>query len=489
MTTGELYALLGLRPGADTEEIKAAYRLAARRFHPDANSNPGASEAFRLVANAYAVLSDATQRTTYDTALAEGGPQPFFAIRPVYSRSPLPVLAEPQVAYVLLELHPILVANAQTPPVNLCLVIDRSTSMQGERLDQVRAAVAQMIDELRDNDTFSVVAFSDRGEVIVPAQSVEADRTKAKARVSTLGAHGGTEILQGLLCGLTELHRHLNPGAVNHLLLLTDGRTYGDEEDCLMLASLAATDGIVISALGIGDEWHDKFIDELTGRTGGTAAYIRSAAQVIEFVNERVRGLGRNYADRLSARVTLDPGVELLNAFRVAPEPGPVPLETPLRLGGLPRQEVGRVLLKFQLPSVQAGLQYLARVSFEADLISLGRRGERVLLDLAVPVVMNAPAAAPPPALLEALSKLSQYQMQERAWQQAAAGDIDGAVERLKALGTRLLASGQPNLARLALTEATRIERTRVWSEDSKKQLKYGTRRLISNTAETMVIR
>jgi Ca-activated chloride channel family protein len=104
-------------------------------------------------------------------------------------------------------------------------------------------------------------------------------------------------------------------------------------------------------------------------------------------------------------------------------------------------------------------------------------------------VVANAPAASPPPALLEALSKLSQYQMQERAWQQAAAGDIDGAVERLKALGTRLQASGQPNLARLALTEATRIERTRVWSEDSKKQLKYGTRRLIEGTAETTVIR
>ena len=69
--------------------------------------------------------------------------------------------------------------------------------------------------------------------------------------------------------------------------------------------------------------------------------------------------------------------------------------------------------------------------------------------------------------------------------QQVAAGDFDGAVERLKALGTRLLASGQPNLARVALTEATRIERTRAWSEDSKKQLKYGTRSLIAGASGT----
>jgi Ca-activated chloride channel homolog len=487
MTAGELYALLGTTASADAEEIKAAYRMSARRFHPDANTNAGASDAFRQVANAYAVLSDPEQRAAYDQVQA--GAKSLLSVRTLYSRTPLPALNEPQVIYVLLELHPVILPDLPPPPVNLCLVVDRSTSMQGERLDQVRAAARQMIDDLREKDTFSVVAFSDRGEVIVPAQSMEADRTKPKARISTLSAFGGTEILQGLQCGLTELHRHLSPAAVNHLLLLTDGRTYGDEEDCLMLSSLAATDGIVISALGIGDEWHDKFVDELTGRTGGSSAYIRSSETVASFINEHIRGLGSNYADRLAAHITLDPGVELLSAFRVAPEAGPVPVEYPLRLGSLPRQDVGRVLLKFQLPPMAPGAQNIARLVVEADIISLGRRGERLVLDLGGPVAANAPAAAPPPALLEALSKLSQYQMQERAWQEAAAGDIDGAVERLKALGTRLLASGQPNLARLALTEATRIERTRAWSEDSKKQLKYGTRRLIGGTAETVVMR
>lgn len=488
MISGELYDLLGLAASADAEEVKSAYRLAARRFHPDANTNPGASESFRQVANAYAVLSDPIQRAAYDGKLAASTSQRLFAARAVYSRSPLPSLNEPQVVYVLLEIHPIVVAEMPPPPVNLCLVIDRSTSMLGERLDQVRAAVARVLDELREQDVFSVVAFSDRGEVIVPSQPVEGDRSKPKARISTLGAHGGTEILQGLLCGLTELHRHLSPAMVNHLLLLTDGRTYGDEEDCLMLASLAATDGIVISGLGIGDEWHDRFIDELTGRTGGTASYIRSTEQVASFMDEHVRGLGSSFADRLTAQVTLDNGVELLNVFKVAPEAGPVPVEHPLRLGSLPRHEIGRVLLKFKLPPLPTGMQNLARVTLEADVISLGRRGERQVLDLVVPVAMNAPTGSPAPALLDALSKLSQYQMQERAWQQAAAGDVDGAVDRLKALGTRLLASGQPSLARLALTEATRIERTRAWSEESKKQLKYGTRSLISGVEETRTI-
>jgi Ca-activated chloride channel family protein len=141
------------------------------------------------------------------------------------------------------------------------------------------------------------------------------------------------------------------------------------------------------------------------------------------------------------------------------------------------------VLFKFLLPPLAAGKQNIARLSFYADVVSLGRRGERMVVDLALPVVKSPQTGPPPPALVEALGKLSQYQMQERAWQQAAAGDVLGAAERLKTLGTRLLAGGQPELARLALGEATRLEKTQVLSEESKKQLKYGTRALLEAPA------
>lgn len=480
MTTGDLYNLLGLSASASPEEIRAAYHQAARRFHPDANSNPGAAEAFKLIADAYGILSDPVQRSTYDAAVLQTGSGPLLAVRPAYSRNPLPALPEPQVLYALIEIHPAILTDLPDPPLNLCLVIDRSTSMQGARLDQVKAAVGQVIDSLRESDTFSVVAFSDRADVVVPAQRGMAERTMAKAKVSTIGAHGGTEILQGILCGLQELHRHISSAAANHLLLLTDGRTYGDEADCLMLASLAATDGIAISGLGIGDEWNDGFVDELAGRTGGASAYIDSHQTLAAFVKERVHGLGSAYAERINAQVTLDAQMELLSVFRVSPDGGPIPLEQPLRLGSLPKRYPASVLFKFRLPPVSPGAQSIARLSFSADIVSLGRRGERLVFDVALPAIANPPAAAPPPALMEALARLSQYQLQERAWQQAAAGDAAGAAERLKVLGTRLLANGQPELARLALSEASRLEKTQVLSEEAKKQLKYGTRALLA---------
>ncbi len=479
MTTGDLYNLLGVSPNASPDEIKAAYFSAARRFHPDSNPNPGAIEEFKLVADAYAILSDPIQRSTYDAAVLQTGSGPLLAVRAIYSQQPAPALAEPQVLYALVDIQPSILTELPDPPVNLCLVIDRSTSMQGTRLEQVKVAASQVIDSLRESDTFSVVAFSDRAEVVVSAQRSPADRAHSKAKVSTISAQGGTEILQGLLCGLTELHQNLSPAAVNHLLLLTDGRTYGDEDDCLMLARLAASDGIAISGLGIGTEWNDRFVDELTGRTGGTAAYIGNVQEVAGFIQERVRGLGDAFAERVNVQVTLDPQMELSSVFKISPEAGPVPIEQPLRLGSLPKQQPASVLFKFRLPPMVPGTQNIARLSFFADVVSLGRRGERLVVDLALPVVQNPPAYTPPPALVEALGKLSHYQMQERAWQQAAAGDVRGAAERLKTLGTRLLAGGQPELARLALSEAARLEKTQILSEESKKQLKYGTRALL----------
>ena len=483
MTTGDLYNVLGLSANATPDQIKAAYFAAARRFHPDSNPNPGASDEFKVVADAYAILSDPTQRSAYDAAVLQTGSGPLLAVHPIFSRQPLPAINEPQVLYALIEIQPSILTELPDPPINLCLVVDRSTSMQGTRLDQVKAAVSQVIDSLRESDTFSVVAFSDHAEVVVSGQRSQADRTHSKAKVSTINAHGGTEILQGLLCGLTELHHNLSPAAVNHLLLLTDGRTYGDEDDCLMLAKLAASDGIAISGLGIGNEWNDRFLDELTGRTGGTASYIGNAQEVADFIQDRVRGLGSAYAERLNVQLTLDPQMELASVFKVSPEAGPVPIEQPLRLGSLPKRQPASILFKFRLPPLSPGQQNIARLSFFADVVSLGRRGERLVVDLSLPVVKNPPTANPPQSIVDALSKLSHYQMQERAWQQAAAGDLVGAAERLKTLGTRLLAGGQPELARLALTEASRLEKTQVLSEESKKQIKYGTRALLEAPA------
>lgn len=482
MPTGDLYGLLGLPASASPDDIRTAFRGAARRFHPDVNPGAGAADEFRLISEAHALLSDPAQRAQYDSSLKHKGAGPLMAMRVLLSREKIPTLTEPQVVYALIEIRatpgP---ADLPPPPVNLALVLDRSTSMQGDRLDQVKNAVVQLIDSLRETDLLSVVTFSDRAEAIVTAQRCTPEqKTVAKAKVSTINAAGGTEMLPGLLRGMLELRPNISSAVVNHLMLLTDGRTYGDEGDCLLLAVLAAVDGVSISGLGIGDEWNDKFLDELTSCTGSNAAFVSAPEQVKKFMQDKVRGLGAAYAERLTLQVLPDQGVKLAAAFKLNPEPAPLDAaDLQLRLGSLPKDQASALVLKFLLPPLTEGARPIARLALTGDVLSLSRRGERATLDIAVTVQPTAPPFAPPQPLVDALTKLSQYTLQERAYQKAAAGDIPSATRLLSTLGTRLLSAGQPELAKVAISEAKRLERTQVVSEDAKKRLKYGTRALI----------
>ena len=84
-----------------------------------------------------------------------------------------------------------------------------------------------------------------------------------------------------------------------------------------------------------------------------------------------------------------------------------------------------------------------------------------------------------PEVLLQSLSRLTLYRMQERARQEISVGEISRAARRLQYLATHLLAKGERALARTVLLEAEHLHRTHQLSGERGKQIKYGTRSLL----------
>ncbi|MDO6563149.1 DnaJ C-terminal domain-containing protein [Amphritea sp. 1_MG-2023] len=74
----DYYKLLGVKPDADAKAIKTAYRKLARQYHPDVNSDDGAEDKFKEVAEAYEVLKNAERRAEYDELRRYGGRQQGF---------------------------------------------------------------------------------------------------------------------------------------------------------------------------------------------------------------------------------------------------------------------------------------------------------------------------------------------------------------------------------------------------------------------------
>src|SRR5215207_7873388 len=219
----DYYALLGGPRIIKKEEIKRAYFEAAQKLHPDKNTAAGETEMFLGVQQAYEVLSNPTRRQQYDATLPpEEKTNLPYTHRVMYSRPNLVRLDEPQVLYFILELGAPAEARATpSPPLNVCLVLDRSTSMQGEKMDIVKATAIQVLRNLRQQDILSVVAFSDRGEVVIPA-SYHQEKTRLEAMVQMIRPSGATEIYQGLELGAKEVMRSLDSKRINHIILLTD---------------------------------------------------------------------------------------------------------------------------------------------------------------------------------------------------------------------------------------------------------------------------
>src|SRR5512140_138417 len=134
----DYYTMLGVLRDASIEEIRRAYFDSAQRLHPDKNKLPGETELFLEIQQAYEVLSSTPRRAQYDATLPKEVPVPETPVnwKVQYSRPNLVHLAEAQLIYALVEVAPPqLGEKSAAPPLNLCLLLDRSTSMGGEKLE------------------------------------------------------------------------------------------------------------------------------------------------------------------------------------------------------------------------------------------------------------------------------------------------------------------------------------------------------------------
>lgn len=477
-----LYHLLGISRFATDDEVRRAYRQAALIYHPDQNLNPGDTQRFIDLKKAYETLIDPDLRSALDAALQESDAaqvrESFFSLRLLQSRKSLLRLPEPQIQFALLELRPSVELPDIRPPINLCLVIDRSTSMGGERLDQVRDAVLAILRELHPSDSISIIAFSDRAEVLLtPSEARQI--SLARARLSMLQTGGGTEIGQGLLTGFAACKRHHVEGSSNHLILFTDGRTYGDEAVCRQVAHDLAQMGIPLHAVGIGDEWGDRLLDALATITGGQVTHLAGPGSSTLLLERILSALGSLAARRLELDGELHPLVRLLGLARLSPAPLPLEIQFPVQLGQLPRAENLQLLFEFQVePTGDLKSLSLGHFVIGGQLLG-GGASAGLPLTISAPITDLPQADPPPPEIVRALHALRFYQMQEKAQLDAEKGDFRRAATRLEQLATHLLASGEHSLAQAALGEASRLTHTQVFSEEGAKKLKYGTRALL----------
>jgi Ca-activated chloride channel homolog len=255
-------------------------------------------------------------------------------------------------------------STQQRPTATLQVVLDRSGSMHGERLEGAKAALSLLVDQLDPTDNFGLVAFDHAVRVVVPAGPL-ADKAAVKRAIAEVDAGGTTDLSSGYLRGLQEAQRVAGP-AGGTLLLISDGHANAGVTDPAVLGKVAEQargKGVTTSTLGFGLGYDERLLAALAQGGRGTEHFAEEADTAVAKVAGELDGLLDKVVQAASMHVRMSEHVEaiaVLNDLPVQTVDGGVMLE----LGSFYAGETRKLVLRFRVPGVAAlGLLEIATLT------------------------------------------------------------------------------------------------------------------------------
>lgn len=164
-------------------------------------------------------------------------------------------------------------------PTNIAIVLDKSGSMNGEKLQQAREAAIMAIRRLNAQDIVSMVSYDSRVQVVVPATKVS-DKHQIANAIRNIRANGNTALFAGVSKGAQELRKFLDHNKVNRVILLSDGLANVGPSTANELGKLGlslAKEGMSVTTIGLGLGYNEDLMTQLAGFSDGNHAFVENA--------------------------------------------------------------------------------------------------------------------------------------------------------------------------------------------------------------------
>src|SRR5689334_11340466 len=235
-------------------------------------------------------------------------------------------------------------------PINVCLCIDRSGSMEGEPLEYAKRACEYVVDMLEPNDILSIITFEEQVDVLMPARRV-VNKALVKEHIRRLEAGNTTNLYDGLMAGCMQIAavQAQTPGYVNRVLLLTDGEPTAGLKDFNSIVQQVAEQkarGISVTALGFGSEYNEELMAGIARRSGGNYYYIQRPDLLPEVFRRELESLMTIVAKNVRVRFVLSRWVQLRQVYGMQPSFQPRTVE--VAVPDVERGTVRTVLAEFE---------------------------------------------------------------------------------------------------------------------------------------------
>lgn len=204
--------------------------------------------------------------------------------------SPIILEGTPETNYLKVSLSGQNIDSKKRVPINLAIVIDKSGSMSGQRIEKAREAAILAVNMLNENDTLSIVAYDSEARVIVPATKVDNKLRIIGLINENIYASGGTALFAGLSKGIKQVENQLTKDKINRIILLSDGQANigpSSVDELSQLAIIAAKKNIAITTLGIGSDYNELLMSSIASYSDGNHVFVNNSADLENvFVHE-----------------------------------------------------------------------------------------------------------------------------------------------------------------------------------------------------------
>jgi Ca-activated chloride channel family protein len=332
-------------------------------------------------------------------------------------------------------------------PLAVSLVIDRSGSMAGRKLEVTRACAAFLVERMAPVDLVSIVAYDDEVQLRAPLPPLDGNRDDLLDAIRGIHSGGQTNLSGGWLKGAETLS-DAPADTLRRVLLLSDGLANVGITDVPSLRGFAErtrADGVSTSTVGFGDGFNEDLLTAMADAGGGTAHFAETPDDAPGIFGQEFADLVSLVAQNVSVEIRPEPEVGflgILNGFPLVAVDGGVQVQ----LGDAYGDERRRVVFHLHVPSVAAlGPRRVAEVVLRYVSVGQEVAHHEVRMPLTVNLVSadEAAATAPDAEVTEEVVILSSAKAAQEAREQADRGDLEGAERTLREAVDELRATAE----------------------------------------------
>lgn len=216
-----------------------------------------------------------------------------------------------QTAIVKVSLDGMRMPARHRAPVNLALVIDRSGSMSGAKIDRARQAAIEAVRRLGPDDRVAIIVYNNHAHTLVPSQRV-GDARGLERTIESISTGGGTNLYGGLEVGALEIRRYIEDNYVHRVILLSDGLANVGPSSPRELARFGGElvrQGISVSTIGVGIDFNEDLMTRLANRSDGNTYFVEHSRDLARIFQKELGDVLNVVARRVIVEVKFPEGV------------------------------------------------------------------------------------------------------------------------------------------------------------------------------------